>query len=291
MTHVRSPCVAGSFYPGEPGSCVELLRRCLAGDEPREGLPDPIVAGIVPHAGWVFSGPTAGLVFRAILSGEGIDTFILFGAVHRPWGIPDPAIDARGLWSTPLGDVAIDEELAGTLLGELGDQIMDYARAHNDEHSLEVQIPFIQHMFPSSKIVPIAVPPGPDSHTLGARVARIVKDRAGGRVVALGSSDLTHYGEHYGFTPRGLGSEALRWAKEENDASILDLALAMKAEDIVQDAEQRMNACGPGAMAAAVGYAREMGSTRGVLLEHTTSHDVRPEGEPRYFVGYAGLVF
>jgi len=108
--------------------------------------------------------------------------------------------------------------------------------------------------------------------------------------VVVASSDLTHYGERYGMAPAGTGPAAETWMKA-NDRRIIDLATAMKAEAIVPEAESHHNACGSGAMAAAVACAKALGRKNGVLVEYTTSHDVMPEGEFDMAVGYAGIVF
>jgi AmmeMemoRadiSam system protein B len=106
----------------------------------------------------------------------------------------------------------------------------------------------------------------------------------------LGSTDLTHYGPGYRFTPVGVGPGTLAWSKE-NDRRIIQLALEMKAENIIPEARSHHNACGAGAIAAAVATARTLGAQKGVLLEHITSYEVRSEGEIEDFVGYTGIIF
>jgi len=109
-------------------------------------------------------------------------------------------------------------------------------------------------------------------------------------IVVVGTTDLTHYGDPYGFTPFGYGPEAKKKMKE-NDARIIELALRMKAADIRKEAQKSHNACGSGALAATVAAAKAMGAEKGQLIEYTTSHDVMAEGEFDMAVGYAGIVF
>ena len=111
-----------------------------------------------------------------------------------------------------------------------------------------------------------------------------------GGAVVIGSTDLTHYGDNYGFTPAGYGAAAQNWMKK-NDEHIVGLALTMRPDKILTEAALSHNACGPGAMAATVAAAKAMGAIEGTLLEYTTSYDVYPDGEFEMAVGYAGIVF
>ena len=284
MTTKRRGYVVGQFYPDSAVACErEIEMYAKAPDVEFEGEP---VAGVVPHAGWVFSGPTAGKVFAFFRQRANPDTFILYGAAHRFMG-GAPVVMESGAWETPLGDVEVDAALADDLARGIGD-LAAGALPHNGEHSIEVQVPFIKKLFPEAKIVPILVPPNEIAAELGTEVAKII----GGRnVAAVASTDLTHYGFEYGFAPKGVGQSALDWARDVNDKRIIDLATGMKAELIVEEAFTHHNACGAGAMAAATATARGLGKQKGVLLEYTTSHDVMPRGKPSMFVGYAGIVF
>ena len=112
----RKPFVAGQFYPGQYDSCVDEINECLEAETISEILPETIVAGIVPHAGWTFSGSLAALVFSAIKQQhDKVHTFVIFGAVHSYFG-KLPAVYEAGSWVTPLGEVPIDEELAEAVL-------------------------------------------------------------------------------------------------------------------------------------------------------------------------------
>ncbi len=254
-------------------------------------LPERLVAGLVPHAGWTFSGPLAALVFSAVKKRRGsIGTFVIFGAAHGYFGAK-PALDGSDAWETPLGTTEIDDAIRQSLLdGRIG--VVD-SSAHRYEHSIEVQVPFVQHLFPEARMVPIIVPASEMAMTVGSAVAdRLLASDTS--VVCIGSTDLTHYGPRYGFTPMGIGSDALRWASSVNDRQFIDLAVSLEPERLLTNAIENGNACGPGAAAAAVTAARRLGARRGVLLAHTNSNEImrREAGTTsRDSVGYAAIVF
>ncbi len=281
---VRRPC-ASNFYISD---CTEKqIKKYLEGFDVQESIMK-IVAGIVPHAGWMFSGAVAAKVFWSIKEKNNPSTFILFGANHS-WGVDSNSVYPEGAWETPFGPVEVDDTTAGKLLKKMGELLEENPAAHESEHSLEVQLPFIKYFFPDAKIVPITVMPNRQSDVVGKRVAEILLE-SNGDFVVIGSTDLTHYGSNYGFAPRGLGPDALKWFKE-NDARIIDLAVRMKGEEIVAEARGSQNACGSGAMAATVSAAKALGAEKGHLLEYTTSYDVYKEREFHMGVGYAGIIF
>lgn len=283
----RFPTVAGMFYPADESACRAQVRECLRRAQPVD-LRGAIHGALVPHAGWTFSGPTAGKAFAALSKQEAPETVILFGAVHS-WGVDAPSMYGSGSWRTPLGDLHVDEELARALLCPQAGGVVDQPEAHDGEHSIEVQLPFIKHLFPDARILPIAVPPSRQAPQVGREVGLVVS-KLGRKAVAVGSSDLTHYGPRYRFAPVGVGTKALEWTKS-NDRSLLDLVVEMRATEIVPEAEAHRNACGSGAIAASIAYALALGATEGVLLDYTTSHEVMPMGAPTDMVGYGAVVF
>lgn len=292
MSTIRNPCVAGQFYEADPGACREHIERCLS-DADRDPGPMPVgrvLGGVVPHAGWVFSGATAARVFRAIKANRTPDTFVLLGADHRGMAYRPTAFH-EGAWKTPLGDAPIDAALGKQVATELGREDLSCdPQVHRYEHSLEVQVPFIQVMFPKAKILPITVPPDENAHRFGERLGEALHDEQD-RVIVLGSSDLTHYGPNYNFTPKGLGDAALQWVKEQNDKAVIDLALGLHADRIVPRTTADHSACGAGAIAATAACCWALGCARGTLLHYTTSHDVMPERKMQSFVGYAAIAY
>jgi MEMO1 family protein len=277
---------AGQFYPFDDASCQQEIANCLGTYQP-PAEPSHIVAGIVPHAGWVFSGPTAAKVFQSIKAKAAPQTFLIFGAVHV-WGVEQAALFPEGQWETPCGIAAIDEELADLILAQASDLVTADTSAHAREHSIEVQIPFIQYLFPEAKILPIMVSPERHAVRLGQRIGELLAQHKTA-VCVVGSTDLTHYGPSFGFTPYGSGTGALDQMKA-NDQRVIDLAVRMDAEGVIREAQQHHNACGAGAIAATVAAAKALGAKQGYLLEHTTSQDVMPDRRATDFVGYAGIV-
>lgn len=292
---MRQPIVAGRFYSGSQRGCLAQLQRIDDGPPDEAGLPDKIVATIVPHAGWDCSGRLAMRAFRAArkrLSGN--PTFVIFGAVHS-FGVARASVYARGGWQTPLGPMSVDEELAAAILEGRDSLIIDDPHAHAAEHSIEVQLPMLLYIFGDVKFVPIAVPPRDGSHLVGEIVARQAAD-LGRDVFYVGTTDLTHYGRTgYGFAPHGIGCEGLNWVKSENDPRIIRLMEQMKAEEVVEESRRSYNACGGGAIAATLAAARSAGSKGGRVIDYTTSYDVLKDeiygDRVSDFVGYVSMVF
>jgi AmmeMemoRadiSam system protein B len=288
----RSPVVAGQFYPGRANACTAEIEQCLQEIPVPESLPETIVAGIAPHAGWTFSGAPAALVFAAVKKRhENVETFCLFGATHGYFG-RKPAVYDKGSWATPLGDVPIDEDLAAAVVKS--ETAVSDAHAHTGEHSIEVQIPFIKHLFPEAKILPILTPPDEGAVELGRAVGEIIAAEPGRKIVCIGSTDLTHYGPRYGFTPMGVGADACKWASEVNDKQFIDLALKLEPEKMLSNAAENYSACGAGAAAATVAAAKQLGKTEGLLLAHTNSNQVmlkKMGASSAESVGYAAIIF
>lgn len=280
---IRKPRVAGSFYPGTAREIRETVQGWL--DQTPVQVSGTVYGGIVPHAGWVYSGQTALRAFKALWQGEHPDTVLFFGAVHTP-GVPGASLYGSGAWRTPLGDIAIDDDLARELL-TADSRFADRPSAHADEHSIEVQVPFVQVLFPQARILPVAMPPYSDAQALGAVTAAVIQD-SGKRVALIGSTDLTHYGPRYGITPAGTGEAGLAWA-HENDRRVLDLIVGLQIGRVLPEAHAHYNACGPGAVVATMAAAQALGATRGELLHYTTSHEVMPYGRPSDLVGYGAV--
>ena len=286
----RSPAVAGHFYPASAKQCRAEVAEYLGAAKARGPAAGCPLAGIVPHAGWMCSGAVAAEVIQTLGRDPAIETFVVFGAIHRVGG-SRASVDPEGSWLTPLGEMAIDAELARAVLAASPLLAAD-PRSHGPEHSIEVQVPFIQQVHPSAKLLPILVPPSDQASEVG----RIVADQTqivGRKVVFLGSTDLTHYGPRYYFTPQGAGRPGLTWAKDVNDRRMIELCLKLAAEEIVPEADRNHNACGSGAVAATLAAARQRGATQARLCRHTTSAEVLHEklGAMTDSVGYAGILF
>lgn len=289
--NIRKPIVAGQFYPGSKAAATAGVDECLPVRIDVAGLPKQIVGGVVPHAGWMCSGQVAGKVFRAIQMSREVETFVLFGAVHRFGGL-EASMYPAGSWETPLGKIEIDEVLASKIITETKAVIAE-PRAHELEHSLEVQVPFIQRLFPTAKILPIMVPPTRYAPEVGMAVAKVIK-ASNTKIISLSSSDLTHYGPGYQFTPHGSGLAGIHWARDINDRGLLNLVEKMDAVGMLEYAQTHQAACGAGAIAAGIACAKELGANVVKVLEHTNSYEVLSKrfgdrGDDA--VGYAGIIF
>ncbi len=283
---------AGSWYEADPDALRRDVAACVARGRERFGRPAVLkglkpAAVVVPHAGLSFSGAVAGVAYGLLREAWArVDAFVLFGACHRA-RLREPALWAHGAWETPLGAIAVDEALAERFLaGGVGGE---NPRAHEDDNALELQTPFIRHLFPEAKIAPVAMSFFPESARLGELASRLARE-SGGTVVAVASTDCTHYGAAFGLMPAGTGESALAWTRE-NDARFLETLLALDLDQIIPRAERDGSACGAGAAAAAAGWAKERGCGRGRLLAATNSHEVAPRGEAGHIVGYASLAY
>jgi len=293
---MRMPAVAGMFYEAEPIACRKHVRELFrSADEIAHGqasaqAPAGCVGGLVPHAGWVYSGAVAALTLQALADDEFGGTFVLLGAIHAASGAK-AMVDSADSWRTPLGDIPIDKDLAAALVDASADIVFD-ADAHTREHSLEVQAPLIQMLCPRASILPILVPPSPVAADAGRQIGRILKPRSGD-VRVVGSTDLTHYGPRYGITPAGVGPQGLQWATA-NDQRLLKLIEGLQQDKIVADTASTHSACGGGAIAATIAACRELGATTGTVLRHTNSSQVlaaHGQRDTANAVGYASVVF
>jgi len=288
--NIRQAVRAGMFYDSSPTSCRNHAERLIASAPVPEGLPQRLYGGIVPHAGWAYSGAVAAKTLRALLAGGGVRSLVLFGADHTG-AVRRGEVFAAGVWRTPLGDTPIDEPLASAVLAA-GDCCRANPDAHAAEHSLEVQIPMIQVLAPEVKIVPIAVPPTDLAVKVGEAVAKAIGDRAEA-VCIVGSTDLSHHGGHFP-APGGRGDVGEKWTRA-NDRRMLDLIEAMDADAVVPEADEHMNACGAGAVAATVAACKALGARKGISLAYTNSYTIVHEKYPHELddttVGYASVVF
>ena len=283
---VREPWVAGTFYPDDPAQCRREAERLLRGPVANGSLPEQPIGGVVPHAGWRFSGAICAKVIAFLAAKRTPQTVVLAGTVHVP-EVRYPSTMAFGTWRTPVGSIEVDCEFAQRLIAT--GLVQDFAQGFVREHSIEVPLPMVVLAFPNAWLVPLMVPPSVSGVEVGQAVAEVAR-QLGRETVVLASSDLTHYGPNYGFTPAGLGEAALQWTKQENDRAILEAIEQLQAEAIVPMVRQRHNACGPAAIASILSAARQLGARRGYVLEYATSHDILPTGPPQNFVGYVGAV-
>ena len=284
MVKVRKPAVAGAFYEADRDKLIKQIEWAISHPlgpgrlvkQPREGFRAvPIV--IVPHAGYVYSGPVAAMSFAEIYRFHSPKTFILIGPNHYGIGAP-VAIYPEGAWETPLGTLEVDSEVAKELMSKVKYLEPD-TYAFIQEHSLEVQLPFIQYIFGNNvKIVPIIVwrQTKEVARDLGNAIAEIISSHELGSIVYVASSDWNHYEPHEITT--------------EKDMKAIDPVLRLD-EDSFFDVIERfdVSACGYGAIATAIVAAKRLGVKNVVLLRHATSGDT--SGYTLETVGYASIAF
>jgi len=281
---LRRADFAGSWYPGEEQECRKSIEMFERDFEPCPVPEKDIVGGIVPHAGWVFSGSIACNVIRCLGSQKSCDTCLVFGRHLHPSS--PQYIMADGSWETPFGLVEIDAQVAKALMSDFS-FVVETPDRHDQDNTIELQLPFIKYFMPDAKIVPMGVPPAPLTLEIGRRAAEICKEK-GRNAIVLGSTDLTHYGYNYGFLPKGTGEQALEWVKTVNDRRVVDLMAEMDGKQVIEEALNNANACCSGAAAAAIAAARELGARKGRIVKYATSYDVHPDSS---FVGYVGIIF
>jgi AmmeMemoRadiSam system protein B len=281
---VRRPDFAGSWYPGNKSDCKREIEGFVEHHIPCPNAEKGGIGGIVPHAGWYFSGTIACNVIQCLKNDNTPDTMVIFGRHLHPGS--KNYIMGEGSWATPLGNLEIDHELADSVVSEFP-FVIETPSYYEQDNTIELQLPFIKYFFPNTRILPIGAPPALPSLKIGRRVAEI-SENMGRKVLVLGSTDLTHYGYNYGHTPKGVGREAVDWVKNENDKRAVDLMMAMDAEGVVEESLKNHNACCSGAVAAAISAAKSLGAQEGKKLIYSTSYDIRPDSS---FVGYVGIVF
>ena len=273
---VRRPYVAGSFYPRDPKRLRSDIESCFKhalgpGRLPAEGQkPRTITALICPHAGYVYSGPVAAHSYLALSEEKAPETAVILCPNHTGLGSA-VSLMGEGYWETPLGRVKIDEDISKAIFKASGMIDMDES-AHQHEHSIEVQLPFLQYIYGSSvNIVPICMgfQDLETSRNVGEAIAEASKNRS---VVVIASTDMTH--------------QEPQQSAERKDRLVLDAVEAMN-EELVQEvvSKNRITMCGYGPVSAALVASKRLGADRAEILSYHTSGDIT--GDRGAVVGYA----
>ena len=266
---LRLPAVAGRFYPSDPAELTAQVKQFSEIDSSAKKV--AAKACLVPHAGYLYSGHVAGAVFSRMALPQKI---VILGVRHFPRGEPI-AILSNGAWRTPLGDAPIDASLAKALSAECP-LLREDQLAHSAEHSLEVQIPFLQVLAPGFAFVPIALGTMrfEDLVSVGQALARVLA--ATPDVLLLTTSDLNHYENDE--TTRG------------KDHKAIEKLLALDARGLYDTCRNEdISMCGLGPAVAMLTALRALNTTHAELVRYATSADV--SGDTSTVVGYAGLIF
>lgn len=278
---VRLPAVAGGFYPASPAELAAEIDRMLA-----EANPPPVEgrvrALIVPHAGYVYSGPVAAHAFKAI-AGKPYKTVVLIGNSHKE-GYDGASVYPKGKFKTPLGDVEIDSELARKLMDYNPRRIFYRESAHLPEHSLEVEIPFLQKTLGDFRLVPILL--GTESMDVARVLGEALAKSAGENTLVVTSSDMSHYPAY----------DDARFADHKTIESILtgdadnyERTLRQLERMGIPNAATFM--CGEGATKALMAYAAKIGADKIQLLKYANSGDSPAGSKSGGVVGYCAVSF
>ena len=266
---IRNPAVADRFYPGKPEALTRELKT-LVEPADKKGKKETALGIVVPHAGYVYSGRVAGQVYSRI---EVPPTAVIIGPNHTGQGSP-ASLFAEGEWRMPLGPVRIDRELAQKILSHSRLLTPD-PRAHQQEHSLEVQVPFLQYFNPGIAIVPICLGwlDYPECQEIGQALARALEGLEP-RPLIIASSDMTHY--------------ETQKSAEKKDKAAIEKILKLDPEGLLAVVEKdNISMCGviPATVMLIAALAR--GAKKAELVAYATSGDV--SGDYAKVVGYAGI--
>jgi len=271
----RKPVVAGAFYAGTPEKLRRQIEWCYKHElgtgivpQVNEMGPREVVALVVPHAGYAYSGPVAAHAYKELAEDGVFDTAVILGPNHTGYG-PPVSVWAGSSWETPLGEVKINGELAHEILGGV---IKVDEMAHLYEHSIEVQLPWLQYLYREVRIVPIVMM-AQDIET--ARAVGEIISKTGDNIVIVASSDFTHY------EPHSIAAE--------KDKSMIE-AIVNLDEEMLYERREALGCtmCGYGPVAAAIVAAREMKANKSKLLKYATSGDTT--GDFSAVVGYGSIV-
>ncbi|VAX25757.1 Candidate phosphomevalonate decarboxylase; COG1355, Predicted dioxygenase [hydrothermal vent metagenome] len=268
----RKARVAGYFYP----ATRDEIEETISGFGEPKGMGRPALGLVSPHAGYIYSGPVAAKVYSRV---KVTGAVIMIGPNHGSnpaFTSPPPvAIMASGEWELPSGNLSIESGLAEFLMEE-STMIVDSPEAHADEHSLEVQAPFLTHYYGDVTIVPILLARVSDESilTLAEEIYRGIK-RYGGSVTLLASTDFSHYVPH-------------DFAKSQ-DRKAIDRIIALDGEGLLEVVRmENISMCGAQPTAAVMEVCKKMGATKAELVAYQTSGDASHDYTS--VVGYGGLI-
>jgi AmmeMemoRadiSam system protein B len=282
--NLRKSVFSGSWYPSDRQACEDQIHQFLEEGKNQSVSVDRPVGGIVPHAGWYFSGSIACNVIHRLARIASPDVVVLFG-MHLHASSPR-YIMPEGEWETPFGSVAVDTALAGELTRRYAFELESPTR-FNPDNTIELQMPFVRYFFKDARVIAMGVPPADETLDLARSVVTLARD-LDLNIVVIGSTDLTHYGPNYGFTAKGSGPQAVDWVRDENDRKVIDAMIRMDPEAVIREGLANDNACCCGAAAAAITAGKALGARQAGELAYATSYDKNPGDS---FVGYVGMLF
>lgn len=277
---MRARSLPMGWYPATGAEAMETFAEWDGRAAARRSAVGPAVgavAAIAPHAGWHYSGELAWRSWKAL--GEADAVVIVGGHLSSGAGF---RYYAEGGFDTPLGEVASESELAARLAKAVG-AIAD----RSQDNTVEVQLPMMAARFPGVPVACFRAPNDAGAAALGIATAEYAAEK-GLRIRVLGSTDLTHYGEPYGFEPAGPPPAGFEWARRA-DALIIDAFLSMDRATALERATRQRSACSVGAAIAAIAFAAASGASRAELLGKGSSDALSPGGDAS--VGYCSIAY
>lgn len=279
IPEIREPAVAGSWYPGDPNELAAVVDRFLAQVQPVDGLP---LGLIVPHAGYVYSGAVAAAGFKQLEGGQ-YDVAVIIAADHQPPLSNPISVWPEGGFETPLGVVQVDSELAIALIQADSRITANYA-AHQGEHVIEIELPFLQRVCPDCRIVPILMG-ADDDDTVHALAGALLSVLPGRRAVVIASSDLSHYPKREdALRVDGATLAAIETGEPARVRAAIADSMAAGISNLVTCA------CGEGPILVVMEVAQGLGADTITLLRYANSADV-PQGDQTQVVGYGAVMF
>ncbi|MFC1938301.1 AmmeMemoRadiSam system protein B [Chloroflexota bacterium] len=264
---IRNQAVAGQFYPASPSQLKAMIKELTN----EKAVKEDVIGLLSPHAGYIYSGPVAGAVISKL---KIKDTMVIIGPNHTGMGKPF-SIMTEGTWETPLGQVEVDSELGKQILAISSHLVEDY-EAHKYEHSIEVQLPFLQYFRPDIKIVPIVL-----AHSTADTFKKIGKEiaeatnKSNKNTIIMASSDMSHYVPF---------EEA-----EKKDNEAIEAILDLNEDELLRRVEElNISMCGYAPAVSLITAAKELGATDAKLVRYQTSGDI--SGDYSSVVGYAGII-
>jgi AmmeMemoRadiSam system protein B len=290
LEKVRAPVVAGQFYDGSEDRLRETIKECFLdergpGKLPTVGSGDKKLLGIVvPHAGFIYSGSIAAHSYYSLASNGFADAFIILGPNHTGMG-SGVSVMTEGEWLTPIGSSPVNENLAKQLLRDIIDKDEN---AHKYEHSIEVQLPFLQFIVGSKNFNFVPISMGMQDIETAVEVGEIIADVLqgfDGKAVIVASSDFSHAGFNYASMPPE-GMRVDEYAKKQ-DMLAIDQILNLDPEGLVDTVHKNnITMCGYGPVAAMITAAKSLGAKKAELLKYGTSYEVAPSTS---CVGYGAI--
>ncbi|MFO7872245.1 MAG: AmmeMemoRadiSam system protein B [Candidatus Undinarchaeales archaeon] len=272
---IRTPAVAGTFYPLNKEQLEESIKKSFE-KETGPGMPGKkedknFISGVAPHAGYAYSGSVAAYLYKEVAESNKIDNFIILGPSHTGLGAPI-SIMKEGAWAMPFGQVEINQELAEKII-QKEEHFSAGDMAHFKEHSIEVQLPFLQFIQDDFKIVPVCM--GMQDYDISKKIGKVIASVSDKKTAVIASSDLLHY------QPPQI--------VKKKDLENLKPLKKLDTKKFYEKTMKEKGACGVGPIVASAEFAKEKGAKKAEILKHATSGDAT--GDKSSVVGYASILF